>query len=149
MGSVSRQRVGGAHSLEAEVGKGLPVSLIGHHLLVDQVHLDIVQSFQIVLNPNQRNSSNLLKGFRCENVFSFEKYILVPATIRFRNKVDYSWHKKVKVLYRVFFEKWSFFQALLLLNSEVEGIQSSSVAYLIYVHMVNLSRYMIPDIRAW
>ena len=43
-------------SLEAEVGKGLPVSLIGHHLLVHQVHLDIVESF------NSYNSSNYTKS---------------------------------------------------------------------------------------
>ena len=64
-------------SLEAEVGKGLPVSSIGQHLFVHQVHLE--QSWKVLtVLPKKFCWTNLLKGFGRENVFPFEKYILVP-----------------------------------------------------------------------
>ena len=122
-------------SLETEVGKGLPVSLIGHHLLVDQVHLEsfcLQLEFQTILQPmlailDQRN-----KAPTCWRVFGVRTFS--PLKSMFSYLQPLIWFRisltRVRVLYLVFFEKWSFFQALLLLNSEVEGIQSSSVAYL-------------------
>ena len=41
-------------SLEAEVGKGLPVSSIGQHLFVYQVHLE--QSWKVLTVPQKKNS---------------------------------------------------------------------------------------------
>ena len=64
-------------SLEAEVGKGLPVSSIGQHLFVHQVHLEQSWKF-LTVPPKIFCWTNLLKGFGCKNVFPFEKYILVP-----------------------------------------------------------------------
>ena len=108
-------------SLEAEVGKGLPVSSIGQHLFVHQVHLE--QSWKVLTVPPKK----ILLDQPVEGFWVWEHFPLWKVYSR-------TWNVCLICVkpssYLVFFAKCSFFQALLLLNSDVEGIQSSSVAYL-------------------